>query len=388
MDTVATNQNVVQTNKTKNIWLGIGIGVTAGCTIGSIVGYSVGVKKERKRSRDEIRRARRRAYDEAIEESKKWIAENVLIIEDDSPEAFQKAIEERSKALNEEKCEKTSNEASSEALSEDIQTTSNGQKSSEIEILTDDIYAEKTPAKETTTEEVPPDDKDIPKYIEREGMIEFTCNGKRIGSYPKDLFYDENGYSLGEVQTREKIRNYEHDLGKLRKIWQAMGWGEYYPDYDAAPSAEEINNWDVEIEDFSGEKLGDEPYEKTIAREKYLDELERYTAKPESAPHIISQREFDEECYLDKTYVNYYDVDNVFLDSTDVDSPVDAFRLFGVVNGNDLFGKYDDEDEEQHDPDIVWVKNFHENVVAEVTRYHKSSTGITDGSAYLNGISN
>ena len=136
--------------------------------------------------------------------------------------------------------------------------------------------------------------------------------------------------------------------------------------------------------------MGDEPEEKTIERERYMDKVERYKNAPSTGqPNIVTKRHFDEDNFLDHIYVNYYDVDNVFTDSTDLDSEIDATRLFGVANGRELFdwkaAHINDYEDDDKDPDIVYVESFADNSIAEITRYHVSYESVKNGGAYFDG---
>lgn len=222
------------------------------------------------------------------------------------------------------------------------------------------------------------------KYDQANHQVIFLgAAGTRL-AYPETLFIGRDGEVLDSIDIRNNIRKHEHNLARLNLIWNQMGWGAYIPDLDndvteGNVSAEDIDNWDLSLD---GE--ANEPMEKIIERERYLDEVEKYKAHPEEAPRIISRRDFSEEAYLEKTYVDFYDVDNVFVESTDGDRVLDAYDYFGVTNGNDLFrmkrGTEDDDD-----PDIVHVKSFRMNCVMEVTRWHKSYGSVKDGGAYISG---
>ena len=168
-------------------------------------------------------------------------------------------------------------------------------------------------------------------------------------------------------------------------VWNRLGLGNYVLDLDGISEDEDIDKYDVSIDDAV---LGDEPMEQTVERQRYLDEIDRYQAHPEEAPRIISRQDFEEENYLDQRYFDYYEVDNVFVESNDVDTPVDAVSLFGTNDGKELFAhKPIPGPDEGDDPDIVHVKNFKMNSVMEVTRWHKSYASVRDGSAYIHGNS-
>lgn len=400
------------TNKTKHILIGVGIGVAVGGTVGTVVGYSVSAKRTRKRVENEQREARKAAYrkgydrgfEDSMEEAKKWIdefQENVVMVDPDDPEAALKAIQNASKTA-------------SKADSNDSTISDDQEHANSPEVVKTPVEGLKTPSKVVSDNEVeaifaspkepagvasnqnspkPPITTENPSPSETNNRYVLTGDnvvsiryGTETFEYPKSLFYDENGYSRGETRIRANLLDYERNPVTLKKLWLSLGWGDYFPDPNViALTEEELNNMDLDID----EQLGDEPEERTIERQRYLDKVEKFRENPVNSPKIVSQRRFDEDCYLNHIYVDYYDVDNIFVDSTEIEKELDAFMMFGVTDGKDLF-KYKaehpfDSDDDNNDPDVVHVENFFDNSIAEITRYHQSYASVKDGSAYLDG---
>ena len=370
----------------KQLWIGIGIGAAAG--IGT--GYYVGQKTSQKKHREEVRKARRKAYIEGVEagkdkeqidiayrngleagmdEAKKFIDTYCVVPDEgDTPEQIQEKLrkkqEEIDAAEKAEKAEKTENAAAEEVRQEIAETEA-----------------------KMNAEPVPPIKIGTAEYDTENHVVVFRGAAGTKFVYPAGLFVGPDGELLDSIDIRNNIRKHEHNKARLNLIWSQMGWGTYIPDLDGEigeghePTDEEINNWDLSLDEDDGRMLGDEPEEKTRERERYLDEVDRYLAHPEDAPRIISRKEFDDECYLEKVYFDYYDVDNKFIENTDVDNEIGPYDYFGITDGNELFRMKNGLDDE--DPDIVHVKNFRLNCVMEVTRYHRSYGSVKDGGAYI-----
>lgn len=143
-------------------------------------------------------------------------------------------------------------------------------------------------------------------------------------------------------------------------------------DIDEEPD-EDIDEYDLSIDDVEVDP------ERETERSKYLDLIDRYQAHPEEAPTKISRDDFQNECYLEKEWVTYYQKDNVFAyDIHDDEKIDDPFELFGCVNGNDLFSETDEDD-----PDCVHIRNMKEGTVYEITRMPKAWSSLSDGGIYF-----
>ena len=349
------------------------IGVGIGATVGGGTAYLISRKKlsKARTQLEEARKAKKRAYllgiEEATQEAQRWIDSNVKIIDATDPSSAQKAIDD--------------------AFSTTTTSASNPNAPSEISISPKST--QKTPVREDDgktayLDNVYAESPDKPKdELIGEDEVGFRFQGKLL-KYPRKLFFDENGESLGELRVRENLRVYETDKEKLNELWQALGYGIYFPD---EPDETEPGDMDVSID--ADENDDPEPEIKSKERERYLEEVRRYNDNPNEGPRIVSKKEFDEECYLDKVWINYYAGDNVFVDSMDMDSEVDAVTLLGVSDGNYLFENRPQfpEDEDDNDPDIVHVRNFKMNTIAEVTRQKCAYAAVRDGSVYLDGNS-
>ncbi len=376
-----------QGNKSNSNFGYIALGVGIGGAIGGGTAYLIARKKLKKAKAqlEELKKARKRAYlrgiEDATEEAQKWIDEHVKVINAADPESAQRAISEafNDAGDNQGKEEESSSEGSpseskpsaSEPSPDILPSPESPQKTPVKESddsigYADDIYAEK------------PEESDEPKETVGEDEIGFRFHDKLL-KYPRKLFFDENGETLAELDIRANLKDYEDDPVRIRQIWLALGFGEYHPE-DEDESDADIDDYDLSIE-------GDEPEIKSEERERYLEQVKRYNDNPNEGPRIVSKKEFDEECYLGKTYIDYYAVDNVFVENLDIDSPIDAVTLLGVSDGDYLFNNkptFDPEDDD-NDPDIVHVRNFKMNTIAEVTRLKKAYKDVKDGSVYLDG---
>lgn len=368
------------------------IGIAGGIAVGATAGYCAGRASMKRRARAEIRKVRTSAYSKGVYDGKKEneerihdlevalneLKDNIIYVDSSDPEDVKKAIDERMGASGNRTTRNTSNgsEAAEGAL-EGQTEASEGQKQS---------YDENSGEEEG--EDDGEDDSDDQKLPYEMNFIGISRENNRIvfeaaaGTklyYPESIFINPDGSMRDVIDIREAIKRIEHNVQKLNIVWSRLQWGAYIPDLDGYPTAEDIDNWDLEIKD------GTEPEEKTMERERYLDEIDRYQAHPEEGPRFVSRQEFEDENYLTKLYINWYEKDNVFIDSMDMDNEINSFDLLGVVNGKDLFKKNADSDDDSFDPDVVYVKNFHYNSIAEVTRFHMAYQEIRDGSAYLNG---
>jgi hypothetical protein len=391
----------------KDLLIGIGIGLTIGCAVGGTTGYFVSKKRSEKKSKARAKDAYKHGYEKAIDEAKVWIDEykaevekNMIIVDTTDPESAQKAVSEYIEAAKtaSEGIERTEGHSEPEAVKRALEgrieasvkgsdEDKNKEKKAPSEAIVSDNEVEQIFASPKGPEDAPVNIGTKRYYLGDDGLVHIQYHREML-EYPKSIFYDENGYEYGQTRIRANLFQYEKNAITLKKLWLALGWGDYFPDPDdGVITEEELNAMDLEID----EQLGDEPEERTIERQRYLDKVEAFKNNPVNCPKIVPQRTFEEDCYLNHIYVDYYDVDNVFVDSTDIENKLDAVTMFGVADGKELFAWKAEHpfplDEDNGDPEVVHVENFFDNSIAEITRYHKSFASIRDGSAYVDGSS-
>lgn len=363
--------------KNKYFWLGSGLGAVLAGTITGVTVNNMVTKREKRKAKE-----RSDAYiAEAQEKMQKYVDENSIEVTVDAqatPEELNKAVSEALKAHLQ----------PSEEVSGDTKTVNeeNSAKKSDEKVLTEEDYAEKAPTN---------DGQSVEKYpwtiSGREYHVQLKDGG--VLTYPIELFCDKNGLmDVGRI--RSNLRIYEHNPINLKRVWEALGWGTFTPDPEDISVIEDIENMNVSLEDLEemDKTMGDEPEETTIERQRYLDKVEKYINSPSTGnAKIVSKRRYDEDCILEHNLVDYYDVDNVFTDNQDMNSTIDPTLLFGVSDGKELFeykqkhlSEFEDDDQ---DPDIVYVENFADGSISEITRYHKSYQSMRDGSGYFDGDS-
>ena len=142
---------------------------------------------------------------------------------------------------------------------------------------------------------------------------------------------------------------------------------------DGIPDAETINNYDLSIDD---EAASEEARERTLERERYLDMIDKYNGTQMNC-HIISVEDFESQNYTEKSYVNWYDQDDVFEEELSVIQ--DPYETFGVMSGQDLFKDTD----HRPDPNIVYVRNEKKLTDFEITRVHGAYSVMVGGEQSL-----
>ena len=140
------------------------------------------------------------------------------------------------------------------------------------------------------------------------------------------------------------------------------------------PDDTDINNYDLSIDD---EEATEEARERTEAHERYLDMIDKYNGNAEIQPHVISADDFLNEQYMEKSYVNWYEKDDVFEEDLVVIN--DPYATFGVTSGRDLFSDTSARD----DPDICYVRNERVTTDFEISRIHGSYSQMVGGEANL-----
>ena len=139
---------------------------------------------------------------------------------------------------------------------------------------------------------------------------------------------------------------------------------------NTSPNEEDINNYDVEIDDVGAME---EARERTEAHERYLDMIDKYNGTITIPPYKIDAEKFITEQYMEKSYVNWYSYDNVFEEGLDIIE--DPYMTFGVTNGADLFRDEDTRD----DPNICYVRNESRTIDFEITRIFGSYAQMVGG---------
>lgn len=142
---------------------------------------------------------------------------------------------------------------------------------------------------------------------------------------------------------------------------------------DGIPDAETINNYDLSIDDKTA---SEESRERTLEHERYLDMIEKYNGSQVNC-HIISVEDFESQNYTEKSYVNWYDQDDVFEEELSVIQ--DPYETFGVVSGQDLFKDTD----HRPDPNLVYVRNEKKLTDFEITRVHGAYSVMVGGEQSL-----
>ena len=102
------------------------------------------------------------------------------------------------------------------------------------------------------------------------------------------------------------------------------------------------------------------------AHQRYLDMIDKYNGNGEIHPHIIDVEKFENEMYMQKSSVNWYELDDVFEEELEVIH--DPYFTFGVTSGHQLF----DDTSGREDPDTVYVRNEGKLTDFEITRIHGS----------------
>ena len=127
------------------------------------------------------------------------------------------------------------------------------------------------------------------------------------------------------------------------------------------PSAEEINNYDLDIDDKEATERSQIPVEDI---ERLKDMIERYDGTLADVAYVIDAERFMDDHTNDKAYVNWYEKDNVFEEDLIVTR--DPAQSFGTADGSDLFKS----PELREDPDTVYIRNNKQCTDYEITRIH------------------
>lgn len=136
------------------------------------------------------------------------------------------------------------------------------------------------------------------------------------------------------------------------------------------PSAEEINNYDLNIDDKEATERSQIPVEDI---ERLKDMIERYDGTLADVAYVIDAERFMDDHTNDKAYVNWYEKDNVFEEDLIVTR--DPAQSFGTADGSDLFKS----PELREDPDTVYIRNNKQCTDYEITRIHGSYAEMVGG---------
>lgn len=136
------------------------------------------------------------------------------------------------------------------------------------------------------------------------------------------------------------------------------------------PSAEEINNYDLDIDDKEATERSQIPAEDI---ERLKDMIERYDGTLADVAYVIDAERFMDDHTNDKAYVNWYEKDNVFEEDLIVTK--DPAKSFGTADGSDLFKS----PELREDPDTVYIRNNKQCTDYEITRIHGSYSEMVGG---------
>ena len=219
------------------------------------------------------------------------------------------------------------------------------------------------------------------------GVIEKTNEG----DYVEPQVYLESAYNPGTYTRYIPSEPDEREMQRNRDIMANSYFG-VIEDPDAreqfekqmasmeSPTDEDINNYDLSIDD---EEATQEASEFTESRVEYLDMIRTYkNVNGNIPPMTISREQFANEHRLEKSYVNWYDVDDVFEENDrKIDDP---YYTFGFVSGKDMFSP--DRVALREDPEICHVRNLKLSTDFEITRTHGSySELVADGEVYYHG---
>ena len=137
---------------------------------------------------------------------------------------------------------------------------------------------------------------------------------------------------------------------------------------DDAPEPSEYG--DLSIED-------EEAKERSIAHSQYLDMIEKYQCNADMQTHIITEDQYINEMYMQKSSINWYEDDDVFEEGLEVIK--DPYLTFGVTSGRELFA----DTSHRPDPDICYVRNEAKLYDFEINRIHGSYTKMVGGEMSL-----
>jgi len=364
---IAMDNKVNNNSKGLNKWALFGLGGALGLACGTGVGIALGKREALRRAKETLKTVRREAHQEgwnegfeqASAEAQAWIDENILVVDGETPEeiaqntarmmAEKQEAEEQQRA---EEAEKNKNNSGDKTIASDAREKETANTRAINTVRDTKEISPGNSAPESNLKETTP-----ATYYDRE------YNQAKI-----EKLYMQDGLNVKDIS---RITGYPENVVRyFTKDLVRPGFAE---------TDEDIDNYDLSIDE---DEDGEEAREMTEARERYLDEVDRYLGDPTQGPCYISRQEFEDEAYLEKVYVDYFEKDNVFVSNDDAGQEMDdPVTDFGTADGKELFAG----NPNREDPDIVMMKNFKQNAVYEITRYHEAYASLRDGSAFVNG---
>lgn len=350
-----------------NKWALFGLGGALGLACGTGVGIALGKREALRRAKETLKTVRREAHQEgwnegfeqASAEAQAWIDENILVVDGETPEeiaqntARMMAEKQEAEEQHAAEAEKNKNNSGDKAIASDAREKETANTSAINTVRDTQVISSGEPAPESNLKEITP-----ATYYDRE------YNQAKV-----EKLYMQDGLNVKDIA---RITDYPENVVRyFTKDLVRPGFAE---------TDEDIDNYDLSIDE--DDEDGEEAREMTEARERYLDEVDRYLGDPTQGPCYISRQEFEDEAYLEKVYVDYFEKDNVFVSNDDAGQEMDdPVTDFGTANGKELFAG----NPNREDPDIVMMKNFKQNAVYEITRYHEAYASLRDGSAFVSG---
>lgn len=163
-------------------------------------------------------------------------------------------------------------------------------------------------------------------------------------------------YCKKQLETKPSIAQEEDDHILKEEDYEAR-------EDDGIPSAEEINNYDMTIDDEEASRKAAISVED---QERYRDMIQKYNNNLATVPFMIDAEQFGLDQTHEKSFINWYDEDNIFEeDLLKIDKPLVSF---GVEDGNELFAY----DPKRPDPNTVYIRNNEQRVDYEITKVHGS----------------
>lgn len=224
--------------------------------------------------------------------------------------------------------------------------------------------------------EVPKDLDDIvsdkkPEIVKEQGSVISDSNDLEVVVEQPDgsfTYYEPSGnpYLSGTIEDPEARKRFERIMAE-----------------NESPSEDDINDYDLTIDD---EEATQEAREFSESHAQYIEMLNKYkNLNGDIPPMTISREMFENEHYLEKAHINWYEQDDVFEEN---DRRIeDPYYNFGFVTGRDMFAPARTDNRE--DPDICYVRNLKLSTDFEIARIHGSYAQlIEDGEAYYRGDTN